>query len=1555
MLDQNNYQEEYSLILTATLDLIQKYYGQQSYDQESDQIRERFGRLSSEAKAGLCAQIDELIEDITQRILILSAIFSATKDEICLESIEELLLSDAIDYDVARTIDFQVLTQRFVNGFRVDYARQRGILKHLKDRLAGFLEPSILFLPTDHRNPNRIIVVTDQFILSGAHAPSKMVRELCHVLKDELGYEIVLFVPAELRDVSTKNYNIWIEGFVSNYSDLWGDNEVRFEDGTSVRVIQMAVDSQNIDGLSFFIDFVNDFNPMYIWHVGEQLCTTEILNEITSVAAIPCNAGVAVSEAPLLFRYLNNEEDSDVYEWVEKTGQEIFDIRWGSLTDNVESYSHSELGFEEECFLISVMGNRLDSEIDQDFISIMKEIVDRDPVVRFILIGECSISFAEQGLSEYIRCLGFRKDYQSILKSCDLVINPRRRGAGSCGDAVYYLTPVITLGDCDVASVVENDAFICGSYADYPELVHRYINDADFCKAQLDECMKSRNRKMGYSLKDEVRAADEHIRSKIIKQTQEISIDNQIPNMKNILTDAMLVESLYEMINYARLAQLDLMLDHWNEASNRIQKLIPEVAAKDIEAGRRLLECWKHAREERQDHRRLAYIVEYELLPEIKETLGKLNDVTDISDEDRIFERTPSGFYTVRDLSDGRYLHSADNPMWEASVLADRLYDPVMDSFHILGCGLGYLAYQIWEKSEQTAHIYIYEDDAKMIDHAWKIGALSLIDPDHLTLIPADDTGGMLNDFLINAERNLHNFYISDWKLRVYSSNRYGAMIDSLDFNERTRQLYERSWQINTRENNKLSIRGIEDLNDIKDLSERDFVVVSAGPSLDDSIQFLRECKGNKTIIAINAVLKRLASEQIKPDLIVMLDPKQVLRSHLDGVEDFTDDIPLVFPINASHGFAGSYRGPKYAFSDYERTPDGFEWNFGGTVASLGLDLAYYLHATKVYLIGSDLAFSENKNYADGLVHDSNEGIQGSLLVESTDGSKVATYQLYNVYRKTLENQIALHPDVPVINMAKHGAKIEGTITYKSPQVIVKDETGIFEEILSDINEFAKRYFAQEEYEEYTDLIRSKYSGLSADEQDRLYEWVEGLFADDIQLRIMIISAIYHATRNPECLTRIESLLTSDGLPYDIISGLWRCTAHERFRRGFLQMGYFDELNLINILKDRLQAMIDVPAVNVIPNERNSNRVVIITEQILPDSHAPSHMVYTLCDVLQNKLGYEVLLAVAAERSNSVAACADVFFDIYMTNYNDNLWGLHDVTYRDDLTIRTLQFHVSADTLNEVRQAYDYIREFNPMYVWNVGDPHIFAELFRGITTLVSLPINAGLPVSNAPILVRYMRHPEQEIEESALSRGQKVLDMSWHTPLGDIKATDRKTLGISEDRFLIAVMGNRLDTEIDDDFINIMRKSISMNPCITYVIIGNCTIDFSLSGIEDNVQILGYRAEYLSDLKMCDICVNPRRRGGGGASAAVRLGTPVITLDDCDVAGAIDDNAFVCDRYEDFPELIDRYVNDDEYMNQQSERCKMIHEYRESFDITDELKRVDGEIRQVINNETDK
>lgn len=500
-----------------------------------------------------------------------------------------------------------------------------------------------------------------------------------------------------------------------------------------------------------------------------------------------------------------------------------------------------------------------------------------------------------------------------------------------------------------------------------------------------------------------------------------------IPSLEQIYKDAMIIENLYDIADLFTYTELKRAIEQWEEVSKALEELILRVAKKDIDYGRILLGRWKETLEKRDDFRLFSAMILSELIPGLKKSLNILYGPISLEGGKWFFEKSESGFLTLRDNETKKYLHSPLNPMREASDLTRKLYSYEMDEYHILGCGLGYLSYQIWEKSGKSAHIFIYEDDESMIEYANQVGVLSWIDDNMLTVITNKNVDSLLSEFCNQYRIDQRKVYISDWKVKYYTG-KYGQLIDDIDFNLRTERTNSILWKINERVNKKKNPLPIKDFLSQYNYMERDCILVSAGPSLDDNIEFLRENRGKMLIIAVNTVLRRLSAENIKPDITVMLSPEDVLKEHVEGIESFTENIPLIMPLCGSKSFVALYKGPIYTIDEEDLSEEKM-WDFGGTVTSLGLNVAYNLKAAAIYLIGSDLAFTSGRNFSKGVSHPEYEGLNNSIVVESSDGGTVQTNNLYNTFRDILERQIADHPEVKVYNLSEHGAKIAGTIS----------------------------------------------------------------------------------------------------------------------------------------------------------------------------------------------------------------------------------------------------------------------------------------------------------------------------------------------------------------------------------------------------------------------------------------------------------------------------------------------------------------------------------------------
>jgi len=441
----------------------------------------------------ILAWFDEIFaQDTELYLLIISLLFCLFKEKRFLDKAEELMLDSALPYDLAVGIMKQVAGERFNHKeCRASYESQRQSLDCMTERLRRELNVDLAYIPYGERNHKRIVVATDT-LLSDRHAPTQIVLNLAKDLQDVLGYEVLVLVNVEKINKADVE-RCWLYPFNPHYMSQYHGEFQREYQGSTLHGYQQIVNEENFSAVRETLKRVQEWKPEIIWYIGGASMIAELLGEIVTLVASPCTAGYAVSGAHVM---VSGGDDGSSYigemrEYIIRNGQGAYTMQscW-EFAPPAQKYGKSSLGFREDAFIIAIVGNRLDDEMDAAFIQIMQEIVEREERCEFMIIGKCRRDFSGSLLEGKVRNLGYQEDLTGVLEAADLFLNPvRAGGGGSAVRAVSVDVPVITLPGCDVAMNV-GDAFVCGSLDEVPDLVWRYCNDRKYYQSQVEECRR---------------------------------------------------------------------------------------------------------------------------------------------------------------------------------------------------------------------------------------------------------------------------------------------------------------------------------------------------------------------------------------------------------------------------------------------------------------------------------------------------------------------------------------------------------------------------------------------------------------------------------------------------------------------------------------------------------------------------------------------------------------------------------------------------------------------------------------------------------------------------------------------------------------------------------------------------------------------------------------------------------------------------------------------------------------------------------------------------------
>lgn len=430
---------------------------------------------------------------------------------------------------------------------------------------------------------------------------------------------------------------------------------------------------------------------------------------------------------------------------------------------------------------------------------------------------------------------------------------------------------------------------------------------------------------------------------------------------------------------------------------------------------------------ESEDYILLADILENICIPYIEAA----ETDTDVEDIGRyVLERTSSGFYTIKSKFSGAYIHSTTDPMWESGRLAEDIYDPALRGYIVWGCGLGYFALKLGKLTDGSVPVKVYEEDDEMIRLARDYGFISQAEQYNVTIIHDPNATAFTAEMVKYPDDGVMMHYPSIRKIRD-DRIREALMKHYSDSYEPVR-VYSGPLKRNYYSNTALGLDSVDKISDM--IQGKEVVIVAAGPSLDESIDFLKS-SGDRVIISVGTVLKKLLGLSVIPDYCVQLDPYPPVYKQVEGILNST--VPLIIGMSTYWKVGQDYRGEKMiAFmkgmtgnTDYKGKSK-YLFEVGSSVTTLAIDIAMQMGASAVYLIGVDMAYRNGMSHTTGTQYQLKSSNDNMLQIESNSGEMVYTTATLNDNKRWIEEEIVKYPHIPVYNLSKTGALIRGARLY---------------------------------------------------------------------------------------------------------------------------------------------------------------------------------------------------------------------------------------------------------------------------------------------------------------------------------------------------------------------------------------------------------------------------------------------------------------------------------------------------------------------------------------------
>jgi len=428
--------------------------------------------------------------------------------------------------------------------------------------------------------------------------------------------------------------------------------------------------------------------------------------------------------------------------------------------------------------------------------------------------------------------------------------------------------------------------------------------------------------------------------------------------------------------------------------------------------------------------------------------------------------------------------------------------------------------------------------------------------------------------------------------------------------------------------------------------------------------------------------------------------------------------------------------------------------------------------------------------------------------------------------------------------------------------------------------------------------------------------------------RTYLLSFLMFADANPRHLDRLLQTLLADQSfsAEERYFYLWQCI-RARFVNTVAASADADLLirQVYRSIFNEFHAVLKEEYSFLPSSQRDSECVLVITGQFLGMGHAPTKTALDRCYSLINHLGKEVVLLNSREVMTTRERSP--FYSATLGNVIADFNGSRNLAYKD-ANIPYYQSAVEMPDLSEIRKFMNFVREKKPAYIISIGGPNLTADLCSLLAPVAAIAtVFSGLPLTESQLHVTGRKVNEADLSMLAafgFNRGNVIESLFTFDFKPQEHHYTRQELNLPEDKFLIAVVGARLDYEVTAEFAHTILDS---HPQVHLVFIGPFSaIDErveQIPGLRERSTALGFQSDVLAVLELCDLYANPSRAGGGSsASEALSKGVPVVALRHGDVGVAVGD-AFTVASYEDMSSAIHRYAEDRGYYDEMSEKAR--------------------------------
>lgn len=427
----------------------------------------------------------------------MSFFLQATKDkEIYKELVEYCIWDKTITKENKYFIYSQIMRYNFMNLNVIDEETEDtfdNLYSCIYEAYSNEFIQEYSFIPKEERNKDFVMVFICQ-VLGMGHGPTKTLLDRCYILEEYLNKKVYIVNTAELLPCyGAINF---FNTVGANYIEQFNQKEYFSYKDRKFPFLQCPNMMPQVSIIGEILDVVRSEKPYFILTIGGNSIVNDVCSNIVptiTIGTVPSGRTETRGQFQTIGRRITEEDRR----WLKKhhfTEQHIIESLFTSaFKEQSHHYTREQLGLPENRFIVLLVGGRLDEEIDEQCMSLLKRLTEADIFVAFM--GKFNkyqeyIKSDEQ-FKKHTKYLGFQDDVLAVNECCDLYMNPKRVGGGtSAAEALYKGLPVVAFDYGDVGVGAGSD-FHVKDYDDMYNQIIKYATDKDYYQ-QMSEKAKKR-------------------------------------------------------------------------------------------------------------------------------------------------------------------------------------------------------------------------------------------------------------------------------------------------------------------------------------------------------------------------------------------------------------------------------------------------------------------------------------------------------------------------------------------------------------------------------------------------------------------------------------------------------------------------------------------------------------------------------------------------------------------------------------------------------------------------------------------------------------------------------------------------------------------------------------------------------------------------------------------------------------------------------------------------------------------------------------------------------